>query len=173
MELERRAAIELRADGRRLVGYAAVFNSPAQIGDFRETIKPGAFRSALSSGKDVLALVDHDPSRLLARTKSGTLRLSEDVKGLSFDILVPSTSLGADVLAMVERGDIGGCSFGFIARGEQWQGEQRTLTDVELHEISIVHAWPAYDATSVSARHRQTYSREDVVTFRKRLLAVL
>ena len=152
--MERRAVHEVRADGRRLVGYAARFDTEARIGDFTEVIRAGAFSGSLSS--DVLALVDHDPSRLLARTRTGTLRLQEDRQGLAFELDVPDTTLGRDVLAMAERGDLGGMSFGFrVAKGgEHWSGRQRELRQVELLEVSVVHAWPAYDGTEVSARNR-------------------
>lgn len=79
-EHERRAAIlEIRANGRRLEGYAATFNTETRIGNrFDEVILPGAFSASLKAGGDILALVDHDATRVLARTRSGTLRLSED-----------------------------------------------------------------------------------------------
>ena len=48
--------------------------------------------TSLESSSDVLALVDHDPSRVLARTRSGNLRLAEDKRGLAFDLDVPDTS---------------------------------------------------------------------------------
>lgn len=152
--MERRASAEMRAvAGRRLEGYAAVFNSPAPIGGFTERILPGAFRKSLLSSRDVLALVDHDPSRLLARTASGTLRMEEDARGLHFAIEVPDTSLGRDILAMAERGDLGGMSFGFRATQERWpSADARELLAVDLHEISVVQAFPAYAATSIAAR---------------------
>ena len=62
---------------------------------------------------DVLALMDHDTAKVLARTRSKTLRLAEDTRGLAFDLDVPGTSVGNDVLALAERGDLGGMSFGF------------------------------------------------------------
>lgn len=157
MTIEQRAAIELRAEGRKLIGYAASFAIETRIADFRETIAPGAFAASLASGSDVLALADHDTGRVLARTKSGTLRLREDERGLKFEIDVPDTSAGRDVLALAERGDIGGASFGFTVApdGESWEGDKRTLRAVTLHEISIVSAWPAYPETEVSARSRQ------------------
>src|SRR5690606_31412235 len=110
---ERRTlAVEIRAKGRRLEGYAATFNNPADIGGrFVETIAPGAFATSLRAKGDILALVDHDPGRVLARTRSGTLRLAEDARGLAFDLDVPDTSAGRDVLALAERGDLGGMSF--------------------------------------------------------------
>ena len=155
--LERRAAFELRAVGRRLQGYAARFNSPALIGgQFTETISPGAFRSTLARpDNDVLALVDHDMSRLLARTGSGTLRLEEDARGLAFDLDLPETSLGRDVLALAERRDLGGMSFGFRVTDEAWPSrERREIRAVDLVEISVIHAHAAYDATEVHARSR-------------------
>jgi HK97 family phage prohead protease len=153
--LERRAiTAEVRRKGRRLEGYAATFGAEARINDFVETIAPGAFASSLAKRGDVLALVDHDPGRMLARTKSGTLRLSEDKRGLAFDLDVPSTSVGNDVLALAERGDLGGMSFAFSVTREKWDKARRTLEAVDLHEISIVQSWPAYPDTLVQARSR-------------------
>jgi hypothetical protein len=156
--IERRAtAVELRAaDGRRLEGYAATFDTPATIGDFTETIAAGAFAASLARRGDILALVDHDPGRVLARTRSGTLTLGEDAKGLAFSIAVPDTQTGRDVLALAERGDLGGMSFGFTVPkgGERWAGKTRELRAVELVEISVVSAWPAYSGTSINARMR-------------------
>ena len=158
MTRENRAfAIEVRAKGRRLEGYAATFNSPADIGGrFVETIAPGAFSASLRDKGDILALVDHDPGRVLARTRSGTLRLSEDTKGLAFDLDLPDTSYGRDVLALAERGDVGGMSFGFTAFDEDRNGDSRELRGVELHEISVVLSWPAYEGTVINARSLQT-----------------
>jgi len=155
--VELRAAAEWRSvDGRRLEGRAAVFGAPARIGHFHETITRGAFAATLRGGRDILALVDHDPSRLLARTKSGTLRLTEDTEGLAFSLDLPDTQLGRDVLALAERGDLGGASIGFRALDEHWPAkDRRELRAVELVEMSIVHAFPAYAATSVQTRSMQ------------------
>lgn len=155
--LEVRAAAELRVStGRRLVGYAAVFSVPAEIGGrFTETLLPGCFRKSLAEKPDILALVDHDPGQVLARTKSGTLLLAEDPRGLAFELSVPDTSLGRDILALTERGDLGGMSFGFKVRKELWPAKnRRELQDVDLIEISAIHAFPAYPETVVSARSR-------------------
>jgi Escherichia/Staphylococcus phage prohead protease len=155
MQPERRsAALEVRAKGRKLEGYAALFNVEARIGDFVETIASGAFNGSLA--RDIVALVDHDAGRMLARTKSKTLRLGEDSNGLHFDLDVPDTTTGRDVLALAERGDLGGMSFGFSVEknGEAWSGNKRELRAVTLHEISVVSAWPAYEGTIVNARSR-------------------
>ncbi len=153
--MEKRFLSELRAvQGRTLEGYAATFNTPAVIGDFTETIAPGAFRQALQDNKDILALVDHDSARVIGRTRSGSLKLSEDEHGLKFSVEVPNTQDGNDVLELARRGDLGGMSFGFLIPedGENWNGNTRTLTRVALLEISVVSAWPAYDGTTVTAR---------------------
>lgn len=165
MALERRHATELRATGRRIEGYAATFNTDAHIGSFVETILPGAFRAAL--GDDVLALLDHDTGKVLGRTRSGTLRLSEDTRGLAFSLDLPDTAPGRDVLALAERGDLGGMSFGFNVPkgGESWAGERRTLRTIGLREISIVSAWPAYPDTSLALR-----ARDDAGGRRRRLI---
>lgn len=152
---EIRIVAELRRSGRRLEGYAATFGTEARIAGFTEVIAPGAFASTLE-GRDILALVDHDATRVLGRTKTGTLELREDERGLAFGIELPDTQAGRDVLALAERGDLGGMSFGFTVPkgGERWSGERRELRQINLHEISVVSAWPAYDNTSVVARNR-------------------
>lgn len=156
VKVERRATIELRAAGRKLEGYAALFGKPARILDFTETIAPGAFTETLRESKDILALVDHDRAKLLGRTRAGTLSLSQDAKGLAFSIEAPDTSLAHDVLALAERGDMGGASFAFRVRpnGERWDEgmKRRELRAVDLLEVSIITAWPAYEGTKVFAR---------------------
>lgn len=156
LELEQRAVLEMRAKDRRLEGYAAKFGVEARIADFTETIAPGAFTATLKSGRDVLALVDHDRSKVLARTRSGNLKVAEDSQGLAFELSLPDTQAGRDVLTLAERGDLGGMSFGFVVAkdGERWSGTVRTLTAVNLFEISVVNGWPAYSGTTVAARSR-------------------
>lgn len=144
--------MDVSARGRRLEGYAAVFDKPARINSFVETIRAGAFSATLAEGRDVLALVDHDATRLLGRTSSGSLRLKEDSKGLTFSLDLPDTQAARDVLALAERGDLGGMSFGFVATDEKWTGDNRELRAVILYEISVVTAWPAYAGTTIAAR---------------------
>ncbi len=167
--MEQRSFTEIRTVGRRIEGYAATFNSEARIGGFVETIAPGAFREALAG--DVLAMLDHDPGKVLGRTRSGTLRLTEDGRGLAFSLDLPDTQAGRDVLALAERGDLGGMSFGFMVPkgGDSWQGERRTLRNVSLKEISVVSAWPAYPDTEIALRARQDVSN---VERRRRALII-
>jgi uncharacterized protein len=171
--IEHRAlATAIRAQGRRLIGYAATFGTPAEIdGRFTETIARGAFRDTLQSREDVLALVDHDASKLLGRTASGTLRLAEDQRGLAFEVDVPPTTLGNDVLAMAERGDLGGMSFGFRTLADHWTDQRtRELRSVQLVEVSVVHAFPAYPSTVVQARTARSWATRTMTPAARRRL---
>lgn len=157
--LEVRSTGELRGNGKKLSGYAAIFNSEAILGDFVEVIRNGAFRTTLESGSNVRALYHHQGDALLGTTRSGTLQLREDARGLAFELQLPDTTHGRDLAVLVERGDVAGCSFGFKVRegGDSWQqhGGQlvRELRDVELVEITLT-ADPAYTDTSVALRNR-------------------
>jgi HK97 family phage prohead protease len=153
--------VQVRADGetKTLTGYAAVFNRETVIGDFfRETIDPGAFRSAVSAG-DVRGLFNHDPNMVLGRTASGTMRLEEDETGLRYIIDPPDTTLGRDVMALVSRGDVTGSSFGFTVKRDSWTrptkaGELplRTIHEFDwLRDVGPV-TFPAYEETTVQAR---------------------
>jgi uncharacterized protein len=163
-QLERRQACELRVMGStkapKLGGYAAVFNSPSQdLGGFVEVIRPGSFKRTLAgdSKQDPLALVEHMPHLVLGRRSAGTLRLSEDGKGLAFEIDIPDITAARDLMVSVERGDIKGASFGFrtVKDGESWnfrsQPVTREITDLDLVEITVT-ANPAYLDTSVNRR---------------------
>ena len=165
-KIERRFAHELRAEatptgGMALTGYAAKFNSPsADLGGFKETIMPGAFKRSISSGADVRALMNHDPNMVLGRTKNGTLQLSEDGTGLRFSCVLPDTQAARDLHTLVKRGDIDSCSFAFQAKDQSWEDARsengdlyanRKLMDVDLMDVSAV-TYPAYGDTEVQAR---------------------
>lgn len=158
---ERRAAFELRAAGKdKLVGYAATFNAPSRdLGGFTEFVRPGAFKRSLASGADVVALVGHNSSLILGRRGAGTLNVFEDAKGLRFEIDVPPTQAGRDIMISVERGDVAGASFAFMVpegRGQRWDFKAkplavRELLDVDLLDVTVC-ANPAYEDTSVALR---------------------
>ena len=142
--IERRSALgEVRAQSRTLSGYALTYGTEARIGGNVKSIAPGAVTASL--GGDILALVDHDPGKVLGRTRSGSLSLSEDERGLAFSVELPDTTAARDVLALVERGDAGGMSFGFTVPkgGDEWRGNRRTLRQIAFHEISVITSHPA------------------------------
>jgi HK97 family phage prohead protease len=138
----------------RLRGYAAVFNDASVPLPFKETIAPGAFRKTLSETPDVRLLINHE-GLPLARTKNGTLTLSEDDRGLYMDAEIADTTEGRDLYKLVERGDVDQMSFAFRVIRQKWNEDRsvRTLTEVSLADgdVSVV-TYPAYPTTSVEAR---------------------
>ena len=145
------------AQGRKVTGYVAVFNSETDLGEFRERIAPGAFRSTLAAGRNIRALYDHQTGAVLGTTQARTLELREDDKGLAFSLELPDTTVGRDVAELVRRGDVSGCSFGFRVNqgGDKWEIRSgvsiRTLTDVILAEVTLT-ADPAYADTELALR---------------------
>lgn len=171
---KRHANVELQTraeDGsqeRVIEGYFALFNTETELFPvFFESILPGAFDDTVSG--DVRALIDHDPAKVLARTKSRTLDLKIDSRGLYGTIRVNENDTEAmDLYQRVKRGDVDQCSFGFIVQDEEIEfmdnGSIRSkLKKVDLLEVSVV-TFPAYEETSVSAR------KKDVEQFRYKQL---
>lgn len=154
-----------QGDGMTFVGYAAKFNSRSEnLGGFVETIMPGAFKRSLRSRNDVKLLVNHDAGRVLASTRAGTLRLTEDSVGLKVEADLPNTTDGRDMAELLRRGDLSSMSFGFSVIKDSWSqdGTERSLESVRLFETSIV-AFPAYQATEASVRaYEQLATRTNV-----------
>ncbi|MBN4074896.1 phage major capsid protein, partial [bacterium AH-315-E09] len=158
--------IELRNVGSRdeplLTGYAARYNSQSEdLPHGKEIILPGAFAESIKRNIDIMALVDHDDSKVIARRSNGTLRIVEDEKGLLVEIKPNiGTTYGKDIVALVERRDITGMSIGMIVKDDEWTKETRTIKTAELLEVSIV-ANPAYSQTNITRRNL-TMKKEQV-----------
>lgn len=149
------------ADGKLYIeGYFAVFDSPYPLWDgAEEVVKLGAFEGVLK--QDVRALVNHDTTLVMGRTKAGTLQLKQDDTGLWGQIEVNRDDTDAmNLYARVQRGDVSQCSFGFDIEKETFVdlGDGRCRWEIEkvnpLYEVSVC-TFPAYEATSVSARKQQ------------------
>lgn len=150
-----------REDGSNLSieGYFAVFDSIYEIGaGMTESIRQGAFTSSLAN--DVRALVNHDTTLVLGRTKAGTLQLKEDSHGLWGHIDInPNDGDANNAWERVKRGDVDQCSIGFDIRSEDTDIREDgsihwTIKDVDLWEVSIC-TFPAYEETNISARTAQ------------------
>lgn len=133
-----------------LRGYAALFDSPAH----GEVIRSGAFTKTLADGADVRMLVNHDGVPI-ARSKSGSLLLSTDERGLVVE--VPSLDMSnptvQELVSAMRRGDIDQMSFAFSPVRETYDKDTRTreLQEVKLYDVSVV-TYPWYDDTSVGLR---------------------
>lgn len=157
---------EMRASGTKstpvITGYAAKFNSYSEdLGGFIEVIRPGAFSRTLGNNADVRCLFNHNEDIILGRTKSKTLRLSEDQTGLYFECDVPNSRM--DVYEAVKRGDVSECSFGFCCVDENFANNPtgnpatlREILDADLFDVSVV-TYPAYPNTNASARSQSLW----------------
>ncbi|KQR27214.1 hypothetical protein ASF91_19540 [Rhizobium sp. Leaf155] len=153
---------EIRADGDtiRVSGYAAIFNEETDIGGmFREVVLPGAFKEAIGRD-DVVFLINHD-GLPLARTRSGTLKLTEDDKGLFIETeLDPEDPDVKSIVPKMKRGDLDKMSFAFWPDLQEWDDTKepplRRINKVRLYDVSIVTT-PAYDGTEIGLRSLSEY----------------
>ncbi|CAB5229756.1 Prohead protease [uncultured Caudovirales phage] len=158
---ERRIAyttLEMResGSGNTLVGYAAVFDSPSEPMPFIEYVKRGAFAKTINDGADVRLLIDHEGVPL-ARTRSGTLSLMEDDRGLQVTAeLDPMNPDAARIISAMRRGDISQMSFAFRTIKDSWSSDRMTreLREVQLFDVSVV-TFPAYEETVAELRSKE------------------
>jgi HK97 family phage prohead protease len=159
--------VELRQEDNgpiRVAGYAAVFNQETNIGGyFTETIAPGAFTSALDRGDDVVLLINHD-GLPLARTRSGTLKLTQDERGLYIESeLDPSDPDVRAIVPKMKRGDLDKMSFAFLPTRQTWDESgdmpKRMIEDLQLFDVAIVTT-PAYDGTEIGLRALEKHREE-------------
>jgi len=130
---------------------------------FVERIVPKTFNKALQRGNEVRFLAEHDPKKLLASTKNGSLTLQETNEGLVMEARISPTSWGKDYHQLIEDGLLTNMSFGMQVLKDDWKKEnginQRSITDLALFEVSCVLD-PAYTDSQISARDLK--SAEDV-----------
>lgn len=159
---ERRSVVyttlEMRAsdDGNVFTGYAAIFDSPSEPMPFIEYVRKGAFAKTLNDGADVRLLIDHEGVPL-ARTKSGTLMLEEDDRGLRVEAsLDPMNPDAQRVISAMRRGDLSQMSFAFRTIKDSFSadGMMRELREVQLFDVSVV-TYPAYEDTIAELRRAQ------------------
>lgn len=150
-------------DSHIIEGYFAVFNSNYEIAPgMSESIAPGAFSNTLSN--DVRALINHDTTLVLGRTKANTLELRETERGLWGKIDINPNDVDAmNLYERVKRGDVDQCSFGFNIRSQDTDirddgSVHWTIKDVELFEVSCC-TFPAYEETNIAARAAE---RDDI-----------
>lgn len=174
-------SVEVRdGDTTRIRGLAAAYGKwSLDLGGFREIIEPGAFDRVLSrKGLDVVAFFDHD-GQPLGRTTSGTLRLSVDDRGLSYENDPPDTQLGRDVVTLIRRRDLFGSSFAFTVepKGEVWTHDDkgkstRTIKEFSgLYDVSVVTHAAYGKATSVAVRALERWRAENLTSAERRRIA--
>ena len=141
----------------KIIGYAAVFDTPADMVWWTEEIDPHAFDAVMGTNPDVRALFNHDPNLVLGRTTANTLQLSVDARGLAYEIDPPDTQAGRDLMISMRRKDITQSSYAYIVKRDQWTDNaddtvtRRILEIEELWDVSPV-TYPGYPSTSAQLR---------------------
>lgn len=167
---------ELRAEGEgaglMIRGLAVPWDSlSVEIWRDWQTGKPvyekfsrGAFTAVLAKNPDVTVLRDHDRSKLLARTSSGTAKVFETERGLEYEFLPPNTEDGRTVVELVRRRDLVGSSFAFLDKKVSWDEEAkrivRTVEEVSLLDDVSPVTRPAYPRSSVAERSASEIQRQ-------------
>lgn len=152
--------VEIRRtdDGKATIsGYAVMWEKKSLpiMDSFREQVRAGAFLKSIEKN-NIRALWNHNTDMVLGSTKSGSLRLTEDDKGLRFELDPADTQAGRDAVTTIERGDVDGMSFGFNVRKQEWDEADpknilRTIVEADLREISPT-PFPAYPQSRVTVR---------------------
>jgi HK97 family phage prohead protease len=125
------------------------------MGWYDEEMSADVFKN--SDFSDVVALFNHDANMVLARTKSGTLKLKVTNNAMEYEFEAPNTSLGNDLLEMVKRGDVYQSSFAFSVEAEDWQERKGMKPKRVIREIKKVYdvspvTYPANPDTMVAKR---------------------
>lgn len=179
--LERRTLGEFpelitRADGEddgtiRISGYGSVFNKAYKVWGISEVISPGAFTKTLQENPDIRGMFNHDPNYLLGRTKSGTMTVSEDERGLLYEIRASTKNPQSIAVAdMITRKDVDGSSMAFFVIKDEWERDKdqrpvkRTIKEIELIETGPV-TMPASPATSAKVKRATGSYREEIRSF--------
>lgn len=169
------AEVRAEADGIRVSGYAAVFNQRTDIGGyFMEVIERGAFTDAIGRD-DVVFLINHE-GLPLARTRSGTLTLTEDDHGLRMETVLDGSDPDVQsIIGKMRRGDLDKMSFAFFPEVQEWDETTvpplRSIKKARLYDVSIVTK-PAYEGTDIGLRsleaHRSQQKTRNFQAVRRR-----
>lgn len=164
----REMAPHISSENERVIeGYSIVFNQYSrQLQDpktkkiFREVIDPRALTKLFLDEQDIKMLFNHGNDALLARSTWGYGSLSYEVDdyGVKYRFEMPNTTTGNDVLEMIKRGDVWGCSFAFSYASDGIIDEKRNGENIRtvikmarVTDFSIV-VDPAYMGTYVTTR---------------------
>ena len=150
--------IELReheGEGTKLGGLGIPFGQWSEdLGGFREQILPGAFKASIETD-DIRSLSNHNSDHVLGRKSAGTLRLTEDKRGISYEVDLPDTTWANDLAESIRRGDIRENSFAMFVTDDFFEERDgmlwRTVRVAQLKEIGP-QPFPAYPQSDVAIR---------------------
>lgn len=161
--------IEIRSDSVKLSGYVNAVERRSAVlpqricrtapGNFVEVIRSGTFGASLSARPEVQLKFNHE--RTIGGTGDG-LELREDNIGLHAE----ATITDPDVVSAARAHKLTGWSFGFTSPKEDWSDPDsegvytRSISELDLVEVSILTKRPAYPATSVEVRDGEAQEYE-------------
>ncbi len=170
-ELQRRIIpaeeLEVRSeqDGKKkkVSGYGIVYNRETHLwDDLYEVVRPGAATKILAKNPDIRCALNHDDMHIFGRTKSGTLVLEENKKGVKYTADPPDAQWARDAIASIERGDIDGSSFTFRVKEEKLTKRKNGTILREILEFERIGEMgpvvnPQYEETTAEARAKAEY----------------
>lgn len=152
-----RPIFEIRAaPSGTLTGYASVWGGIDSYGD---TIQPGAFAASIASGQLPAMLWAHDQARPIGRWT----KMAEDSRGLLVEGQINlNTRDGADAFEHLRSGDVSGLSIGYRLPpgGAVMDGDVRIISQIDLHEISVVALPADAQARVVQVKQRPATLRD-------------
>lgn len=138
--------IEIKAqlavtDTGQISGVAWPFGSPDRVGD---VIEKGAFTAPAS----LPMLFGHDQTQVIGVWDE----IAETADGLTVKgkLLVDDVERAREVRAMIRVGAVSGLSIGFVTKIAKRNAKGRTISALELHEISVV-AVPAHPGAQITS----------------------
>ena len=170
-KVEIRCELRSENDGRHISGKAISFDTQSNDIGFIEILHRGCISQELIDSSNIVFLYNHDYNQVIARANKGKGTLNIDLRedGVYFDLEVPNTTMGNDLLENIRLGNITQCSFGFRYANEEGAYKDEKIDGVwyrnvykigELFDLSAV-TYPAYDDTYVNARMQERSKMED------------
>ena len=170
-KVEIRCELRSENEGRHISGKAISFDTQSNDIGFIEILHRGCITQELIDSSNIVFLYNHDYNQVIARANKGKGTLNIDLRddGVYFDLEVPNTTMGNDLLENIRLGNITQCSFGFNYANEEGAYKDEKIGDVwyrnvykigELFDLSAV-TYPAYDDTYVNARMQERSKMED------------
>ena len=170
-KVEIRCELRSENEGRHISGKAISFDTQSNDIGFIEILHRGCITQELIDSSNIVFLYNHDYNQVIARANKGKGTLNIDLRddGVYFDLEVPNTTMGNDLLENIRLGNITQCSFGFRYANEEGAYKDEKIGDVwyrnvykigELFDLSAV-TYPAYDDTYVNARMQERSKMED------------
>ena len=160
---------EVEGAAGRVTGIAIKYGDTAKLPGFRERFEPGAFGDVTSL--DVIANVQHERTRPLARTDGGGLELADGADALRATLELPATRDGEDTAELLKRRVLRGMSIEFGDVKERFERGVRIVERATLYGIGLVDK-PAYPQSLAAIAKRAADSIAETQEPRRRIVVV-